>query len=144
MTVRRNKLLIGSSSFAGIRLRGAYYVDKTKHLRAILDDGSLAKLITRPRRFGKSLMMSTLQSFLETDYENPSSSERQERLFSGIDVMKDRGFCQANMGKWPVIALSFKDVDGSTFAQALNQLARANQQCRASSPVPAGLGAASA
>lgn len=123
MTVRRNKLLFGSSSFAGNRACGAYYIDKTKHLRAILDDGFLATLITRPRRFGKSLMMSTLQSFLETDYENPSSAERQERLFSGLDVMKDRGFCQANMGKWPVIALSFKDVDGMTFAQALNQLA---------------------
>lgn len=123
MTVRRNKALIGTSNFAGNRACGAYYVDKTKHLPAILDDEALATLITRPRRFGKSLMMSTLQSFLEMDYENPSSAERQERLFSGLDVMKDRGFCQTNMGKWPVIALSFKEVDGTTFAQALNQLA---------------------
>lgn len=123
MAACKNIALIGTSDFANNRASGAYYVDKTKFIRAIFEDNALDTLITRPRRFGKSLTMSTLQAFLEMDYGNPASTARQESLFSGLGIMEERDFCDANMGQWPVISLSLKDVGGTTFQRALNQLA---------------------
>lgn len=123
MGTKAIRTLIGESNFEAIRNKGAYYVDKTGFIREILDDGASATLITRPRRFGKSLMMSTLQSFSQIDPDNPGSTTKQEALFKGLTVLEDRDFCRENMGQWPVISISFREVDGNSFEQALNILA---------------------
>lgn len=117
------RTLIGESCFESLRNERGYYVDKTDSIREILDDGALTSIITRPRRFGKSLMLRTLQSFFQLDYENPGSTAKQEALFKGLAVLEDRDFCREHMGQWPVILPSFKDVDGEDFEQALNRLA---------------------
>ena len=76
-------ILIGSSSFRSIRESSAYYVDKTAMIRPILEDGGVTSLYTRPRRFGKSLMLSMFAAFLEIDYANPDNTERTRELFAG-------------------------------------------------------------
>lgn len=76
-------ILIGSSSFRSIRESSAYYVDKTAMIRPILEDGGVTSLYTRPRHFGKSLMLSTLAVFLEMDYANSDNTERTRKLFVG-------------------------------------------------------------
>ena len=83
MTRNTDCMFIGSSSFAQMREKGAYYVDKTQFIKTILNDGGLTSLYTRPRRFGKSLMLSTLAVFLEMDYANPDNTERTRKLFVG-------------------------------------------------------------
>lgn len=109
------------SCFEDIIRNGAYYVDKTRFLRDIVKP-SQVRLITRPRRFGKTLTMSTLRNFLEMNYDNPSDTSRQEELFDGLDVMHDEAFCAGWMGKWPVISITLKDVCGSTFQRACRNL----------------------
>ena len=109
------------SSFDDIIRNGAYYVDKTRFIKDMVS-ASRVSVITRPRRFGKTLMLSTLRNFLEMNCENPSDTSRQEELFAGLDVMHDEAFCAGWMGKWPVISITLKDVCGSTFQRACRNL----------------------
>lgn len=85
-------------------------------------DAAHVVLITRPRRFGKTLLLTTLRAFLELDYAAPGNTDRQRRLFAGLDVLKDPTFCARHMGQYPVIMLSFAEIDGATFEVARQQL----------------------
>ena len=76
----------------------------------------------RPRRFGKTLMMSTLRSFFEMNYENPGDTSAQRELFKGLDVMKDEEFCSEHMGQYPVVSLSLKETDALNFRNACDML----------------------
>ena len=92
-------------NFDLIRRSGAYYLDKTRFIKDIVSAADV-HLITRPRRFGKSLTSSMLQNFLEMDYTKPADRTRQEMLFAGLDILQDEMFCEEWMGKWPVLSVS--------------------------------------
>ena len=108
------KLPIGEEFFTSIRRKGFYYVDKTQMIADFMRNRGSVNLFTRPRRFGKSLNMDMFKSFLETGAD--------PGLFEGLSIMRDTAVCDAHLGKYPVISVSFKDVDGSTFEKALDSM----------------------
>ena len=107
---------IGISEFEKIRKNDYYYVDKTDLIQTLLKtEPAEITLFTRPRRFGKTLVMSMLASFFDIRRENRD-------LFKGLKVAKDQKLCQGWMNQWPVIFLSFKDVGGECFEDAYGLL----------------------
>ncbi len=113
----------GNEDFSSFISSGSYYVDKTRFLRPLLTRTGVVALFTRPRRFGKTLTMTMLRDFLKVDRENPGSTQLQERLFKGLEVMEDRELCSRFMGQHPVIFITLKDVAGENFADAVGMLA---------------------
>lgn len=107
---RKMKLPVGLESFQQIRQENYYYVDKTGLIAQLLDLGSVVNLFPRPRRFGKSLNMSMLQSFFEFGCD--------QTLFEKLNIAGEPDLCEQYMGKYPVISVSLKGVDGSTFEAA--------------------------
>ena len=108
------KLPVGIEDFAEIRQAGFYYVDKTKFIEQLLDGWGKVNLFTRPRRFGKTLNMSMLRYFFEIGAD--------ASLFDGLRIAENKKLCEEFQGKYPVIFLSFKNVDGITFADAQYRL----------------------
>lgn len=108
------RLTVGFESFQEIRKLGFYYVDKTKLVEQLLENGSKVNLFTRPRRFGKTLNMSMLKSFFEIGTE--------KALFDGLYISQNKELCEKYMGKYPVVFLSLKSVDGLTFEEAQSSL----------------------
>ena len=109
------KLPVGIDNFEKIRKEDFYYVDKTKLIEQILEQWGEVNLFTRPRRFGKTLNMSMLQYFFEIGADRT--------LFDGLYISDNQQLCQEYMGKFPVIFLSLKEVDGLTFDSAKYRLA---------------------
>lgn len=109
------KLPVGIEDFAEIRQAGFYYVDKTKFIEQLLDGWGKVNLFTKPRRFGKTLNMSMLRYFFEIGAD--------ASLFDGLQIAKNKKLCEEYQGKYPVIFLSFKNVEGLTFADAQYRLA---------------------
>ena len=109
------KLPVGIEDFAEIRQAGFYYVDKTKFIEQLLDGWGKVNLFTRPRLFGKTLNMSMLRYFFEIGAD--------ASLFDGLQIAKNKKLCEEYQGKYPVIFLSFKNVEGLTFADAQYRLA---------------------
>ena len=101
------KLPVGVDNFEKIRKEGFYYVDKTRLIEQLLEQWGEVNLFTRPRRFGKTLNMSMLRCFFEIGAD-PS-------LFEGLYISGNKELCKTYMGKFPVIFLSLKNVDGPTF-----------------------------
>ena len=103
----------GVSSHKDLQIGGAYYVDKTPYIKTILESVSTkirkVELFTRPRRFGKTLFLSTIEYFLSPNYSNPNDLSLHKKLFEDTEIFKDKEFCSQYMGKYPVISLSFKD-----------------------------------
>ena len=112
----------GEEDFETLRQDGIYYVDKTQYLKPLFSDTASRLLLLRPRRFGKTLTMTTLRSFLEMDCQHPGDTSLHEELFQGLKVMEDREFCEQHMGQYPVVALSLKDTDGINFRNACDLL----------------------
>ncbi len=110
----RKKFPIGIDGFEKIRTNDFYYVDKTLFIRELLHNWGEVNLFTRPRRFGKSLNLSMLKSFFEID-SDPT-------LFDGLEIVQERELCEKYMGKFPVISISLKSVDGQSFEAALAAL----------------------
>ena len=107
---------VGISDFAEIRQRGYYYIDKTALVRELLKTtGTKVTLITRPRRFGKTLGMSMLAHFF--DIRRDSS-----RIFEGLDITSEKKLCKEWMNQYPTIFLTFKDIDGLNFLAARRML----------------------
>ena len=104
------KLPVGIEDFQEIRRLGFYYVDKTMLIEQLLAKWGKVNLFTRPRRFGKSLNMSMLRYFFDI--------EADKTLFDGLYVSNNKQLCDEYMGKFPVIFLSLKGVDGLTFSEA--------------------------
>ena len=114
---------IGTELFHEFIETNSYYVDKTKFIRTVFQENtSKVMLITRPRRFGKTLTMSTFYDFLALNPENPGDISRQEKWFKDTTIFKDKEFCSKYMGKFPVIFISLKSVSGSEFARAYYQM----------------------
>lgn len=114
--MERQKLPVGIENFAEIRTEGFYYVDKTGLIRDLLADWAKVNLFTRPRRFGKTLNMSMLKFFFEIGTD--------KTLFDGLAISKETALCETYMGKFPVVFISLKDVDGLTFETAYGMLRR--------------------
>ena len=106
---------LGLSSFRKLKMRNAYYIDKTPFYKEILDSISNGAtdtlLFTRPRRFGKSLFLSSLEAFLSPNYEDPSDLSNHYELFKGTKILEDQKFCEEYMGKFPTILISLKDTE---------------------------------
>lgn len=117
---------VGNESFAEIITNNSYYVDKTSFIKTVFKKGvGKVMLITRPRRFGKTLTMSTFHEFLRINPKNPNNSEDtsyQENLFKDTKIFEDKEFCNEYMGKYPVIFITLKDVIGNTYELAYQQL----------------------
>ncbi|HAH70626.1 MAG TPA: hypothetical protein DCL74_02490, partial [Succinivibrionaceae bacterium] len=104
--------------------RNRYYVDKTAFIKKVFaEDDSKVLLITRPRRFGKTLTMSMFKYFLELNHENLGDVSLQQSLFKDKEIMQDEKFCAEFMGQYPVISLSLKDIAGRNYEVALSILA---------------------
>ena len=112
--MNRAKLPIGIESFAEIRKEGFYYIDKTGLIRDLLNNWGKVNLFTRPRRFGKTLNMSMIKSFFEIGAD--------ETLFEGLQISQETELCEKYMGKYPVVFLTLKGVDGLTFEEAKGRL----------------------
>ena len=117
------KLGVGKDFFPWLIQDGCYYVDKTPWIRPVLESDLPARLIIRPRRFGKSLFLSTLRAFLSPHWEHPESTAWHEELFSGLKVLEDRDLCERFMGKVPVLGLGLGFVEGLGFEEAFRCLA---------------------
>lgn len=110
----RKKLPIGIDGFEKIRSNDFYYIDKTMFIKELLQNWGEVNLFTRPRRFGKSLNISMLKTFFEIG-NDPT-------LFKGLKIAEERELCEKYMGKFPVISISLKSVDGLNFQTALAAL----------------------
>ena len=107
---------VGGESFERLRNNGSYYVDKTELLYELVQKhDNLVTLFTRPRRFGKTLTMSMMECFFDIRRDSKA-------LFAGLDIMKHEDFCREWMNQYPVLFVSFKDVDGLNFEDALVSL----------------------
>ena len=114
--MQRVNLPIGTSDFAEIRREGWYYVDKTGLIRDLLNTRKAkVTLITRPRRFGKTLGMNMLANFFDI-------SKDSKALFEGLEVSKDLALCEQWRNQWPVLFVSFRRVDGLNFQSAYGML----------------------
>lgn len=105
--VNKKKLPVGIESFEKIRTQDFYYVDKTVMIRDLIQRWGEVNLFTRPRRFGKSLNMSMLKAFFEIG--------GNRALFDGLKISEEKEICEEYMGKFPVISISLKDVEGSDY-----------------------------
>lgn len=108
------KLPVGIDDFRKIRECGFYYVDKTKLVEQLMQNWGEVNLFTRPRRFGKTLNMSMLRSFFETGTD--------KSLFDGLYISRNKELCDMHMGKYPVISITLKGIEGMTFEEARNML----------------------
>ena len=102
MKKRKKKLPIGLSDFKDMIEKNYYYFDKSELIENILEDGSIVKLFTRPRRFGKTLNMSMLKYFFDV-----KNKEENKKLFEGLNISKSEYF--EKQGEFPVISISFKN-----------------------------------
>ena len=120
-------IAIGTEIFHELIESNSYYVDKTPFISTVFEKNtSKVMIITRPRRFGKTLTMSTFYDFLALDPENPGDTSRQEKWFKDTDILKKdkyKDFCSKCMGKFPVVYITLKQVDGDDFISAYKQLA---------------------
>ena len=127
-------LPVTGDTFAEVREKNRYYVDKTPYLKQVfsedeavdensLIDGTTVLLLTRPRRFGKTMLMNMFESFLNINYEKPSDTSIQDKFFKGTKILEDQKFCKKYMGQFPVISITLKDVLGDDFESAYLKLA---------------------
>ena len=109
------KLAIGVDDFKEIIKEDFYYIDKTKFIEDILEDGSKVKLLNRPRRFGKTINMTTLKYFFDI-----KNAEENRKLFNNLYIEKSKYI--EEQGKYPVIFLSLKEIKGKTWEEMLEQI----------------------
>ena len=100
---------IGISDYKMLRLRNNYFIDKTMFIKDIIDNQAGVILITRPRRFGKTLNMSMLRYFFDCDKKD------SKELFEGLKIMKQEEKYTSKLGAYPCIYLTLKDLDVSKF-----------------------------
>ena len=121
-------------NFAELITSSCYYVDKTPYLKEVFADittaddkskvkGSNVLLFTRPRRFGKTLLMNMFESFLQISGKEPGNITKHLNYFKGTKILEDQDFCDKYMGQCPVISITLKDVCGDDFESAYFKLA---------------------
>ncbi len=112
----RQRIAVGAEDFVTLRRTGSYYVDKTELLYDLMEANNTVTLFTRPRRFGKTLNMTMLESFFSME------GRKDADLFSGLSILSHPEFCADHRNQYPVLFLSFKDVEGLTFESAKGML----------------------
>ncbi|WP_455720506.1 AAA family ATPase [Agathobacter sp.] len=110
------KLPVGIENFEDILKFNFYYIDKTKLIEQLLQNWAKVTLFTRPRRFGKTLNMSMMRSFFDIGTD--------KTLFDGLYISHNKELCDAHMGKYPVIYMSLKDVEGLSYDEAFQVFSR--------------------
>ena len=116
----------GKDDFTKLRAQDCYFVDKTPYIKQVFGvDSSDVLLLTRPRRFGKTLLMSMFDSFLKINPEKPFDNSKQLELFKGTKILEDKEFCDKFMGQCPVITITLKKVDGTNFKEFYESFASA-------------------
>ena len=117
------KLPIGIENFEKLRQENFYYIDKTRLIEQLLTRWGEVNLFTRPRRFGKSLNMSMLQSFFEIG--------KDKTLFDGLRISDNQELCEKYQGKFPVVSVSLKGINGATYEEARRFLIKTiNEEAR--------------
>ena len=125
MTAKMLHLPYCKCDFKTIVKQNYYFVDKTRYLKSVFqDDPSQVLLITRPRRFGKTLTMNMFEAFLSLNYDDPNDLSEQISLFKDKEIYKDKEFCENFMGKFPVILISFKGAYADTYTDAYKRIAQ--------------------
>ena len=119
------ELPYGKDDFPLLREGNCYFVDKTPYLKTVFTDQSAVMLFTRPRRFGKTLLISMFDSFLKINPEKPFDNSKQLELFKGTKILEDKEFCDKFMGQCPVITITLKKVDGTNFKEFYESFASA-------------------
>ena len=114
MDYHKKKIPIGFDRFKILREEDFYYIDKTGMIRDLIYSWGSVNLFTRPRRFGKSLNLDMLKTFFEIGAD-PS-------YFEGLEIMQETGLCEKYMGKFPVISITLKDVEGLTCESAVKKM----------------------
>ena len=108
-------LLKGPKNFKELKDQNGYFVDKTEYIKTAFTDTDSVLVFTRPRRFGKTILMTMFESFLQINPEKPFDTSVQQKYFEGTKILEDKEFCSKFMGQYPVISISLKNVDGVTF-----------------------------
>ena len=120
------ELPYGKDDFTKLREQNCYFVDKTPYLKQVFGiDASDVLLFTRPRRFGKTLLISMFDSFLKINPKKPFDNSKQLELFKGTKILEDKEFCDKFMGQCPVITITLKKVDGTNFKEFYESFASA-------------------
>ena len=101
-----------------------YFVDKTEFIKTVFTSSTKVLLFTRPRRFGKTLLMTMFESFLKINPDKPFNTSLQQKYFQGTRILEDKEFCSKFKGQYPVIDISLKDVTGKTFEIAYKNFAK--------------------
>ena len=112
MGEEKKRLPVGVENFEQIINDNYYYVDKTKLISELFHNGGIVNLITRPRRFGKTLNMSILEHFF--------SIGGDKNIFDGLEISKDKKLCEDYMGKYPVISVSLKGINAAAYEDAFD------------------------
>ena len=115
--MNKKGIAIGESDFKTIIEKNCYYFDKTQWIEEIIKDGAAVKLFTRPRRFGKTLNMTTLKYFFTM-----KNAEENRKLFEGLDISKSEYF--KYQGQYPVLFLSLKDIKKSSWESCFSTIKR--------------------
>ena len=115
----------GKDDFPLLREGNCFFVDKTPYLKTVFTDQSAVMLFTRPRRFGKTLLISMFDSFLKINPEKPFDNSKQLELFKGTKILEDKEFCDKFMGQCPVITITLKKVEGTNFKEFYESFASA-------------------
>ena len=113
---------VGYDSFEELRSSDFYYVDKSLLVKQLLSKKSMVTLITRPRRFGKSLNMSMLECFFDIRKDSKD-------LFKNLEISKETEICNKWLNKYPTVFISFKDVSGLNYDDAFGMLKAAVSDC---------------
>ena len=111
----RKRILTGAESFEELVENGYFYVDKTLFIKELLENKGKATLITRPRRFGKTMNMSMLRSFFDVRADSRA-------LFDGLKITGHKDICDSHMNKYPVVFVTLKNVENDTYEDSLESI----------------------
>lgn len=106
---------LGNDNFPELRQLGNYYIDKTNFIKELLNESFKVNLITRPRRFGKTLTMSMLEDFFDISRDSRND-------FAGLAISEEKELCESWMNQWPTIFVSLKEIQGNTFSIAYEKI----------------------
>ena len=125
MNQLRKGIAAGTDDYSKVIYDNCYFVDKTSLIKDVFaQNKSEVLLISRPRRFGKTLTMSMFYHFLSINHNKPEDLSSHVELFKDTKIFADQEFCQKFMGQYPVIFLSLKEIEGNSFEEVFQRLAR--------------------
>ena len=116
----KKQILIGTDSFEKIIGGGYFYIDKTMFIKELLENRGEVTLITRPRRFGKTLNMSMLKNFF--NIEACSQKNNSKELFDGLNIMGHKDIVDRHMNKYPVIFITLKNIEAKSFKSSIEMI----------------------